>query len=52
MKWQCALLKRWLPEYPDGDLPAFWRGRLQGHLEHCAACRRELSELRATVAAL
>ena len=46
MKWQCALLQRWLPEYPDGDLPAFWKGRLQAHLAHCPACR----EMRARLA--
>jgi len=46
MKWQCALLQRWLPEYPDGDLPGFWRGRLKAHLERCPACRDELAALR------
>jgi anti-sigma factor RsiW len=46
MKWQCALLQRWLPEYPDGDLSAFWKGRLQAHLEHCSGCRTDLSALR------
>jgi hypothetical protein len=46
MKWQCTLLQRWLPEYPDGNLPVFWRGRLQAHLEHCADCRREAADLR------
>ena len=52
MRWQCALLQRWLPEYPDGDLPAFWKGRLQRHLEHCPACRRELAALKEVVAAI
>jgi len=52
MKWQCALLQRWLPEYPDGDLPAFWRGRLTGHLARCSACRAELSTLKEVVAAV
>lgn len=46
MKWQCALLQRWLPEYPEGDLSAFWQGRLKAHLEHCPVCREELSALR------
>jgi len=46
MKWQCALLQRWLPEYPGGDLSAFWQGRLKAHLEHCSVCREELSALR------
>jgi hypothetical protein len=45
MKWQCALLQRWLPEYPDGDLPAFWKGRLKSHLERCPGCRRELAAM-------
>lgn len=49
MRWQCALLQRWLPEYPDGDLPAFWQARLVSHLEHCPACRRELAALREVV---
>jgi hypothetical protein len=52
MKWQCALLQRWLPEYPDGDLPAFWQRRLQRHLEHCPACRQELAALKEVVAAI
>jgi anti-sigma factor RsiW len=46
MKWQCALLQRWLPEYPDGDLPAFWRGRLGHHVERCPRCRQELAALK------
>ena len=52
MKWQCALLQRWLPEYPDGDLPAFWRGRLQAHLERCPVCREELAALKEVEVAL
>ncbi len=51
MKWQCNLIQRWLPEYPDGDLPAFWKRRLQNHLGHCAACQKELAELREVMAA-
>ena len=52
MKWQCALLKRWLPEYPDGDLPA-WRKRwLKSHVPGCSACRQELAELRQVIAAI
>ncbi len=50
--WQCALLQRWLPEYPDGDLPAFWKRRLDSHLEHCPKCRQELAALREVVAAI
>jgi len=52
MKWQCALLQRWLPEYPEGDLPAFWKGRLKTHLDRCPACRAELAALREVVAAV
>jgi hypothetical protein len=52
MKWQCALLKRWLPEYPDGDLPA-WRKRwLKSHVPGCSACSQELEELRRVIAAI
>ncbi|MFZ0051315.1 MAG: hypothetical protein WAK96_06030 [Desulfobaccales bacterium] len=46
MKWQCALLQRWLPEYPDGDLPAFWLRRLKPHVERCTRCRQELAALK------
>lgn len=52
MKWQCALLQRWLPEYPEGDLPAFWKGRLKAHLDRCPACRAEQAALREVVAAI
>jgi hypothetical protein len=52
MKWQCALLQRWLPEYPDGDLPAWVKRWLKSHVVHCAACRQELAELREVVAAI
>ena len=52
MKWQCALLQRWLPEYPDGDLPAWGKRWLKSHLARCSACRQELAELREVVAAI
>ena len=52
MKWQCTLLQRWLPEYPEGDLPAFWKGRLKSHLDRCPACRAEQAALREVVAAI
>lgn len=52
MKWQCALLQRWLPEYPDGDLSAFWRRRLKAHLADCPACRAEQQALKEVVDAL
>ena len=52
MKWQCALLQRWLPEYPDGDLPAWGRRWLKSHVARCSACRQELAEFREVVAAL
>jgi hypothetical protein len=52
MKWQCALLKRWLPEYPDGDLPAWGKRWLKSHVPGCSACRQELAELRQVIAAI
>ena len=52
MKWQCALLKRWLPEYPDGDLPAWGKRWLGSHVAGCSACRQELAELRQVIAAI
>jgi hypothetical protein len=52
MKWQCALLQRWLPEYPDGDLPAWGRRWLKSHVARCSACRQELAELRGVIAAI
>jgi anti-sigma factor RsiW len=52
MKWQCALLQRWLPDYPGGDLPA-WRKRwLESHVGRCAACRQELAVYQEMVASL
>ena len=52
MKWQCALLKRWLPEYPDGDIPAWGKRWLTYHVPGCPACRQELAELRQVITAL
>ena len=52
MKWQCALLKRWLPEYPDGDLPAWGKRWLKSHVPGCPACRQEVAELKEVIAAL
>lgn len=52
MKWQCALLKRWLPEYPDGDLPGWGKRWLKSHVPKCTACRQELAELRQVIAAI
>ncbi len=52
MKWQCALLRRWLPEYPDGDLHALAKWWLRSHVPHCAACRQEVAGLREVVTAL
>jgi hypothetical protein len=52
MKWQCALLQRWLPEYPDGDLPALGKRWLRSHLARCSACQQELGELREVVATI
>jgi hypothetical protein len=52
MKWQCALLQRWLPEYPDGDLPGWGKRWLHAHVAQCAACRGELAGLREVVTAI
>ncbi len=52
MKWQCALLQRWLPEYPDGDLPEWGKRWLKAHVADCSACRQELAELREVVTAI
>jgi hypothetical protein len=52
MKWHCALLKRWLPEYPDGDLPAWVKRWLKSHVPGCPTCRQELAELRQVIAAI
>ena len=45
MKWRCALIQRRLPDYPDGDLSAFWKRRVASHLEVCPDCRQEATEL-------
>jgi anti-sigma factor RsiW len=52
MKWRCALIQRWLPAYPDGDLPSFWRGRIRSHLIGCPACREELAGLEEAIRAV
>ena len=52
MKWQCALLQRWLPEYPDGDLPAWGKLWLKSHVARCSVCRQELAGLREMIAAI
>jgi anti-sigma factor RsiW len=52
MKWQCALLQRWLPEYPDGDLPGWGKRWLKAHVANCAACRQEVADLRKVVTAI
>ncbi len=49
MKWRCVLMRRWLPDYPDGELSPFWRRRLEAHLRVCPDCRAELAELREVV---
>ena len=49
MKWRCALIQRWLPAYPDGDLPSFWKARTKSHLQRCPACREELAGLEEVV---
>lgn len=52
MKWRCVLFQRRLPEYLDGDLPAFWKRQIGAHLEHCPDCRRELAHLEEVVQAV
>jgi hypothetical protein len=52
MKWECALLQKWLPEYPDGDLPSWGKHWLKFHLARCSACQQELGELREVVATI
>ena len=52
MKWQCALLQRWLPEHPDGDLPAWGKLWLKSHVARCSVCRQELAGLREVVAVI
>ena len=52
MSWRCKLLKRWLPEYPDGELPAFLRWPLGSHPANCPACRQELAACKEVVAAV
>jgi len=52
MKWRCALLQRWLPDYLDGNLPAFWQRRIGAHLSVCPGCRQELEALHEVVAVL
>lgn len=52
MKWRCALIQKWLPAYPDGDLPPFWRARIRSHLQGCPACREELAGLEETIRAV
>jgi anti-sigma factor RsiW len=52
MRWQCALLQRWLPEYPDGELPAWGKRWFKSHMASCPACRQELAGLRKVVAAI
>jgi hypothetical protein len=52
MKWECALLQKWLPEYPDGDLPPWGKRWLKFHLARCSACQHELGELREVVATI
>jgi len=52
MKWQCALLQRWLPEYPDGEIPAWGKRWLKAHVARCSVCRQELAGLREMVTAI
>ena len=48
----CESAKRLIPAFVDGELPGEKAQRLDEHLAECAACRKELSALRATMSAL
>ncbi|MFZ2088481.1 MAG: zf-HC2 domain-containing protein [Desulfobaccales bacterium] len=45
MKWQCTLIQRRLPDYPDGDLSPFWKRLVASHIAVCSECRQELEQL-------
>ncbi|MBE0415610.1 MAG: zf-HC2 domain-containing protein [Dehalococcoidia bacterium] len=47
-KSECQRLKGMLSPYIDGQLSPSERERIEGHIEQCDACRRELESLRAT----
>ena len=38
---ECKEIKKWLPGYPDADIPQEIAGQIDRHLKTCAACRRE-----------
>lgn len=48
-KSECQRVQGMLSPYIDGQLSASDREGMEGHLEGCQACRRELESLRATV---
>jgi hypothetical protein len=49
MTWRCALIQRWLPEYPDAEAAGFKKRLAARHLQHCPECRRELQAIEETI---
>lgn len=49
MTWRCALIQRWLPEYPDAEAAGVRKRLVARHLAHCPQCRRELQEIEETI---
>jgi predicted anti-sigma-YlaC factor YlaD len=48
----CTAAKRLIPTFVDGELSGEKAQHLDEHLADCTACRKELSDLRATMSAL
>jgi len=51
-KSECQQLRGMLSLYIDGELSSPEKTKVERHIEECAACRRELESLRATVGLL
>ncbi len=49
MTWRCALIRRWLPEYPDAEASSLRKRLAARHLRRCPECRRELQEIEETL---
>jgi hypothetical protein len=49
---RCPEARAVLPEYVEGELSPLESRRLEGHLSHCAGCRKEEGEYRAAIGAL
>ncbi len=48
----CTDIKRWLPEYVDGEANPMQVRMLENHLRECKACQQRLASLRGTDRAL